>query len=147
MKKNQESMSAKYLDKANKFMEIGMKQIKFQLKVLGTDFVVLRPKENSKWKNVFGGSYSSDPTKETDYDQFTTRLLINLNEMRDVWSRNKDTTEVYSDNGDLQVGDEVQYTRAGITYRFKIIQKSAYSETSVGLFVYILSSMIETLET
>ena len=67
--------------------------------------------------------------------------------MRDVWSRNKDTTEVYSDNGDLQVGDEVQYTRAGITYRFKIIQKSAYSETSVGLFVYILSSMIETLET
>ena len=46
--KNQESMSAKYLDKANKFMEIGMKQIKFQLKVLGTDFVVLRPKDNSK---------------------------------------------------------------------------------------------------
>ena len=49
--------------------------------------------------------------------------------------------------GDLEVGDEWKYTRAGITYRFKIIQKSAYSETSVGLFVYILSSMIETLET
>lgn len=140
-------MSAKYLDKANKFMEIGMKQLKFQLKVLGTDFIVLRPKAESKWKNVFGGSYSSDPTKETDYTQFTTRLLINLNEMKDVWSRNRDTTEVYSDKGDLEVGDELQYTRNGITYRFKIIQKSAYSEASVGLYTYILSAMIETLET
>lgn len=144
---NQESMASKFLDKANKLMEIGMQQIKFQLKMLGTDFVVLRPKDNSKWKNVFGGSYSSDPTKETDYDQFTTRLLINLNDMRDVWSRNRDTTEVYSDNGELQVGDEVQYTRSGITYRFKIIQKSGYSEATVGLFVYVLSSMIETIET
>ena len=144
---NEESMSAKYLDKANKFMTIGMKQLKFQLKVLGTDFVVLRPLGGSKWKNVFGGSYSSDPTKETDYTQFTTRLLINLNEMKDVWSRNRDTTEVYSDNPDLEVGDELQYTRSGYTYRFKVVQKSAYSLEAVGLYVYILSAMIETLET
>ena len=53
---NEESMSAKYLGKANKFMEIGMKQLKFQLRVLGTDFVVLRPTEGSKWKSVFSGS-------------------------------------------------------------------------------------------
>ncbi|MCF0114040.1 MAG: hypothetical protein HUJ56_01710 [Erysipelotrichaceae bacterium] len=144
---NQEDMSAKYLDKANQLMTIGMKQIKFQLKFLGTDFVVLRPNDNSKWKKVFGGSYTSDPTKETDYTQFTTRLLINLNDMRDVWSRNRDTVEVYTDQGNLEVGDELQYTRAGITYRFKIIQKAAYSEVSVGLFSYVLSSMIETIET
>ena len=67
--------------------------------------------------------------------------------MRDVWGRNRDTTEVYSDNPDLEVGDELQYTRSGYTYRFKIIQKSAYSEEAVGLYVYVLSSMIETLET
>lgn len=144
---NEESMSAKYLDKANKFMAVGMKQLKFQLKVLGTDFVVLRPLEGSKWRNVFGGSYSSDPTKETDYTQFTTRLLINLNEMKDVWSRNRDTTEVYSDKSDLEVGDELQYTRSGYTYRFKVVQKSAFSQEAVGLFVYILSAMIETLDT
>lgn len=143
---NEESMSAKYLDKANRFMEVGMKQLKFQLKVLGTDFIVLRPTEGSKWKNVFGGSYSSDPTKETDYTQFTTRLLINLNEMKDVWARNRDTTEVYSDSSDLEVGDELQYTRSGLTYRFKIIQKMGYSQEAVGLFVYTLSAMIETIE-
>ena len=144
---NQESMSSKYLDKAAKFMKIGVKQIKFQLKILGTDFIVLRPKENSKWKNVFGGSYSSDTTKETDYEQFTTRLLINMNEMKDVWSRNRDAIEVYSENPDLQLGDELQYTRSGITSRFTIIQTLAYSEAAVGLYVYTLSSMIETLET
>jgi hypothetical protein len=105
---------------------------------------VNRPKDNSKWKNVFGGSYSSDDTLENDYTQFTTKLLINLNDLRDVWARNRDTLEVYSDKGDLEVGDELQYTREDITYRFKVIQKSAFSEASKGLYVYILSSIIET---
>ena len=141
---SEEDMSARYLDKANKFLEIGMRNIKLQLKFLGTKFVVSRPKENSKWKNVFGGSYSSDSTLENDYEQFTTTLLINLNDLRDVWSRNKDTTEVYSDKGDLEVGDELQYTREKLTYRFKIIQKNSFSEAAKGLYVYVLSSIIET---
>ena len=85
-----ENMASKYLDKANKLYSIGMKNIKIQLKMLGTDFAVSRPKDNSKWKNVFGGSYSSDSTVETDYEYFDTRLIVNLNDMRDVWSRNRD---------------------------------------------------------
>lgn len=141
---SEEGMSSKYLDKANKFYEIGMKNLKFYLKFLGTKFIVSRPKDNSKWKNVFGGSYSSDSTLENDYEQFTTTLLINLNDLRDVWSRNKDTTEVYSDKGDLEVGDELQYTREKLTYRFKIIQKNSFSEAAKGLYVYVLSSIIET---
>ena len=143
---SQESMASKYLDKANKFAGIGMKQIKVPLKISGTDFVVLRPKKSSKWANVFGGSYSSDNIVENDFDTGTTRLIINLNEMRDVWARNRDTTEAYTDDGSLQVGDELQYTRNKITYRFKIIQKNAYSEASEGVFMYVLSSIIETTE-
>lgn len=143
---SQESMASKYLDKANKFYKIGMKQIKFQLKFSGTDFIVLRPKKESKWTNVFGGSYSSDTIVENDYDQGTAKLIINLNDMRDVWARNRDTTEAYTDDGSLEVGDELQYTRNKITYRFKIIQKVAYSEASEGVFMYVLSSIIETTE-
>ena len=143
---SEEDMSARYLDKANKFLEIGMRNIKLQLKFLGTKFVVSRPKENSKWKNVFGGSYSSDSTLENDYEQFTTKLLINLNDLRDVWSRNRDTVEVCSDKNDLEVGDELQYTRDKITYRFKIVQKNAFSEAAKGIYVYVLSSIIETLD-
>lgn len=143
---SEEDMSARYLDKANKFLEIGMRNIKLQLKFLGTKFVVSRPKENSKWKNVFGGSYSSDSTLENDYEQFTTKLLINLNDLRDVWSRNRDTVEVYSDKNDLEVGDELQYTRDKITYRFKVVQKNAFSEVAKGIYVYVLSSIIETLD-
>lgn len=143
---NNESMVSKYLDKANKFLGIGLKQIKFQLKFSGTEFIVLRPKKESKWTNVFGGSYSSDTIIENDYDQGSVKLIINLNDMRDVWARNRDTTEAYTDNGTLEVGDELQYTRNKITYRFKIIQKVAYSEASEGLFMYVLSSIIETTE-
>ena len=62
-----EDMASKNLEKANKLYAIGVKAIKLQMKLLGTDFVVLRPKDNSKWKNVFGGSYSSDSTLENDY--------------------------------------------------------------------------------
>ena len=87
-------MISSNLDKANRLYEIGMKNIKLQLVLLGTEFVVLRPKNNSKWKNVFGGTYSSNPTLENDYDQFTTKLILNHNELRDVWNRNRDTLEV-----------------------------------------------------
>jgi hypothetical protein len=60
MAQNKEGMVNSQLDKANKLYAIGMKAIKTQLYLIGTDFVVLRPKDNSKWKNVFGGTYSSD---------------------------------------------------------------------------------------
>ena len=140
-----EDMASKSLEKANKLYKIGMKNIKVQMALIGTDFVVLRPKDNSKWKNVFGGSYSSDSTLENDYEQFSTRLIINQNELRDVWNRNRDTLESYSPDGSLNVGDELQYTRNKRTYRFKVILKQGYSEDADVLYVYTLSSIIETL--
>lgn len=138
-------MASKNIEKANKFYEIGMKNIKLQMKLLGTDFVVLRPKGNSKWKNVFGGTYSSDSTLENDYEQFTTRLIVNMNEFKDVWNRNRDTLESYTPDGTLNVGDELQYTRDKRVYRFKIIMKQGFSESANTLFLYTLSSIIETL--
>ena len=146
MASNAEDMASKLLEKANKLYSIGMKNMALQMKLLGTDFVVLRPKDNSKWKNVFGGTYSSDSTLENDYDQFTTRLIINMNDMRDVWNRNRDTIESYSPDGSLQVGDELQYTRNKRTYRFKISMKQGYSEEANTLFIYTLSSIVETLD-
>lgn len=141
-----EGMVSKHLDKVNKFYKIGAKHIKVQMNLLGTKFAVSRPKDNSKWKNVFGGIYSSDSTNETDYEHFTTKLIVNLNEMKDVWSRNRDMIDAYSSEGDLEVGDELQYTRDKITYRFKLVQKMAYSEASSdsGIYYYTLSSIIET---
>ena len=138
-------MASRNLDKANKLYSIGMKNIKLQLSLLGTNFIVLRPKDNSKWKNVFGGSYSSDSTLENDYDQFTVRLIINQNELTDVWNRNRDTVEVFTNDGSLQVGDELQYTRQKRTYRFKVSMKQGYSEVADVFYVYTLSSIIETL--
>lgn len=140
-----EDMTSKILDKANKIYSIGMKAIKLQMKLLGTDFVVLRPKDNSKWKNVFGGSYSADSTLENDYEQFTTRLIINLNDMRDVWNRNRDMVQSFTPDGSLKVGDELQFTRDKRTYRFKIVMKQSFSESADILYTYTLSSIVETL--
>lgn len=143
----EENMTSRQQDKAQKLYQIGLKNIKLQLALNGTKFVVLRPKDNSKWKNVFGGSYSSDSTLENDYDQFITTLIVNTNDMRDVWNRNRDSLEAFTNDGSLQVGDELQYTRDGRTYRFKISLKQGYSETANSLFLYTLMSIIETLDT
>ena len=78
----EEDMSARYLDKSNRFYEIGMKNIKLQLKFLGTKFVVNRPKDNSKWKQVFGGTYSSDSTMENDYEKF----ISDFNELKTIYT-------------------------------------------------------------
>ena len=139
-------MVSSQLEKANKLYSIGAQAIKIQLALAGTNFVVLRPKDNSKWKNVFGGTYSSDSTLENDYDQFTTRLIVNLSEMKDVWNRNRDTLEVITNDGTLEVGDELQYTRDKRTYRFKVVLKQGYSETANVIYNYTLMSIIETLD-
>ena len=115
-----ENMASRSVERSNKFYKATLKTIKAQLAMLGTKFIVLRPKENSKWKNVFGGSYSSDSTLENDYDEFTTTLIINQNDMKDVWNRNRDSVEAITNDGSLEVGDELQYTRDKRTYRFKI---------------------------
>ena len=143
-----ENMTSKNLDKAQKFFSIGLQNgIKLQLKLNGTEFVVMRPKDNSKWKNVFGGSFSSDSTLENDYEQFTTTLVINTNDMKDVWNRNRDILEAWTNDGSLEVGDELQYIRNGRTYRFKISLKQGFSETADSLFSYNLMAIIETLDT
>lgn len=139
-------MTPAALEKAKRFLQLGLKAIKIQLELNGTKFVVLRPKENSKWKNVFGGSFSSDANLETDYDQTTTTLIVNTNDMRDVWNRNRDTLDAWTNDGTLQLGDELQYTRDGITYRFKISQKSGFSDAADFLYSYSLMSIIETLD-
>ena len=131
---SEENLMSKYLDVANKFYSIGMKNMKLYKKILGTNFIVNRPKSQSKYKQVFGGSYSSDDVLEVDYTQFNVRLIL------------RDTIEVYNDIDELEVGDELQYTREGRTYRFKVSQKSSYSEVSSSIYVYILSSIIETLD-
>ena len=141
-----ENMASRSVERSNKFYQATLKTIKAQLAMLGTKFIVLRPKENSKWKNVFGGSYSSDSTLENDYDEFTTTLIINQNEMKDVWNRNRDSVEAITNDGSLEVGDELQYTRDKRTYRFKITLKQGYSETGDTLFSYTLMSIIETLD-
>ncbi len=142
-----ESMGSKLVEKATKLYSIGAKAIKIQMALGGTDFVVLRPKDNNKYKNVFGGSFSSDSTLENDYDQFTTRLIVNLNEMRDVWNRNRDSVEATTNDGSLEVGDELQYTKDNRTFRFKIVLKQGYSETADVIYQYTLMSIIETLDT
>lgn len=140
-----ENMASKILDQANKLYKIGLKGIKLQMNMLGTDFVVLRPKDNSKWKNVFGGAYSSDNTLENDYEQFTIKLIVNMNDMKDVWNRNQSQVQAFTDDGTLEVGDEIQYTREKRTYRFKVMSKQAFSEVADVWFTYVLSSIVETL--
>ena len=140
-----ESMVSQILDKSGKFYQAALGMIKSQLALIGTEFVGLRPKDNSKWKNVFGGSYSSESTLENDYTHFTATLIINMNDMKDVWNRNRTSLEAVTDDGSLEVGDELQYTRAGRTFRFKISQKQGYSETADTIYIYTLMSIIETL--
>ncbi len=140
-----ENMASQILDKSGKFYQAALGTIRAQLALVGTNFIGLRPKDNSKWKNVFGGSYSSESTLENDYEQFQTTLLINMNDMKDVWNRNRDSLEAITDDGSLEVGDELQYTRSGRTFRFKISQKMGYSETADTVFAYTLMSIIETL--
>jgi hypothetical protein len=66
--------------------------------------------------------------------------------MRDVWNRNRDSIEALTNDGSLEVGDELRYTRENRTFRFKITLKQGYSETANVLYSYTLMSIVETLD-
>ena len=54
----EENMTSRQQDKAQKLYQIGLKNIKLQLALNGTKFVVLRPKDNSLSGRMYLGVHT-----------------------------------------------------------------------------------------
>lgn len=128
----------KYLDNANKFYRLAMNQFDFYLKIMGTDVVIIRVKDDSAHKNVFGTVYSSNLNNDEDLIKLKYRILINMNDMRRIFSQSADNFEVYDNRDVMKMGDIIEFSRRDKTYQFKITEVQAFSEASDVLWRYTL---------
>lgn len=133
----------KYFENANKFYELAMNQYDFYLKIMGIDILIIRVKENAIRKEVYGAVYSSDLLNDEDLIKIKYRIIINLNDMRKIWSKVADSFEVYDNRNVLQMGDIVQMVRRDNMYRFKVTNVESFSESERIIYRYYLQGYQE----
>lgn len=132
-----------YLDNANRFYSIAMNQFDFYLKLMGTDVTIVRVKDDSKDKELFGATFTSDMLGDGDVDRLKYRILINLNDMRKIYQQTADQFEVFDNRDVMKLGDLIIYQRREREYKFKVIDVQAFSEAKNVLYRYTLQGYQE----
>jgi len=125
----------KFFDNCNKFYSIAFKQMAFSKKIMGTKVIVSRVAKNSKNRKVYGKMYNPLPDEvvvenenEKEIEEFEYVILINLNDMKDVYLRMVDQIEILDNEDKIQQGDILTFVRGGMMFRLKVVKHYSFSE-------------------
>lgn len=132
------------LDNANQFYATSLKQFKFYKKLLGTKVIVTRVNQDSKYKTVFGNIYNTTLIDDEDKTEFDYIVLINMNDMKNIYQKMIDQLDFYDNEDKLRVGDILTFSRKSQEYKFKIIRQDTFSEAGGVLNRYQIQGLIET---
>jgi hypothetical protein len=132
------------LDNTNSFYKLALSQWKIAKKLLGTKVTISRVKDSSKYQDVFGSIYTSTLLNDDDVTKFSYIILINMNDMKLIYSKNIDSFELFDNEDVLQVGDVISYSRKGQQYKFKVTKPESFSEAEGVLNKYTLLGIVET---
>jgi hypothetical protein len=137
----------KYLDNANTFYHIALQQFKFYKKLEGTKVVVSRISNSSKYKEVFGTTYSSTLMNDNEKSEFEYVIIINMNDMKKLYQKNIDQLQFMDNQDTIKLGDVLTYTRKTQEYKFKVTDVQTFSEAEGVLYQYTIAGMTETNQT
>jgi hypothetical protein len=132
-----------HLDNAKKFYSTGLKQFKFYKKLLGTKVVVSRG-NNSDWNYAFGSVFTDTSVNNENCIKFDYTVLINLNDMKDIYLKMVDPIDIYDNEDTLKKGDLLTFARGNQVYNFRVTKHETFSEAGNIINKYILGGIIET---
>ena len=135
------------LDNTNRIHQIGLKQFSWWKKVQGTKCQVVRIKENTSYKNVFGSIANSTLPDDDDAEKFTYVVLISMNDMKKLFQKSIDPLQFYDNEGILQLGDILVFSRLSQEYKWKVTDIQTFSETGNVLNYYTISGLAEVNST
>lgn len=133
----------KYLDNANLFYSIALKQFKVYKKLLGTKVVVTRILNDSKYKTVFGATYHSTLKNDNEVKNFDATIIINMNDMKRIFQKTADQLDFYDNERVMELGDIFIFSRKNQEYKFKVVNIESFSEASDVLWRYTASGLVE----
>lgn len=139
-----EGFVSKYLDKANAFERVMLKQIDFFKKLQGTKVIVSRYTDDNKYKSVYGSLFNSDLLGEEGKKSFEYVVLINMHDMKKLYQRTIDSIEFYDNKDIIKQGDLLTYSRGGNQYQFKVTSVDTWSDDSLVLNRYTLTGLRES---
>jgi hypothetical protein len=135
---------ADLLDNSNKFHSVALNQFKLNKKLLGTKVSVERISPNSKYREVFGGLYTSENLDDSEIERFSYVILLNMNDMKNLLSKNVNSLEIFDNENILRLGDVLSYRRRDQEYQFKVSSVETFSEAENVLYKYTLLGLLET---
>lgn len=135
------------LDNTNRIHQIGLKQFSWWKKVQGTKCQVVRIKENTSYKNVFGSIANSTLPDDDDAEKFPYVVLISMNDMKKLFQKSIDPLQFYDNEGILQLGDILVFSRLSQEYKWKVTDIQTFSETGNVLNYYTISGLAEVNST
>lgn len=127
----------------NSFYKIGLTQLSWYKKTLGTKCIVSRIIKQSKYKDVFGSTVSSTINENTDVEEFPYVVLINLNDMMKLFQKSITQLDFYDNESILQLGDVLRFSSSGQEFRYKITDIQTFNETGKVLNRYSISGLVE----
>lgn len=135
------------LDNTNRIHQVGLKQFSWWKKVQGTKCQVVRIKENTSYKNVFGSIANSTLPDDDDAEKFPYVVLISMNDMKKLFQKSIDPLQFYDNEGILQLGDILVFSRLSQEYKWKVTDIQTFSETGNVLNYYTISGLAEVNST
>jgi hypothetical protein len=131
------------LDNTNKIYQVSLKQFDWWKKVQGTECQVVRIKENSSYKTVFGSIANSTLPDDEDAEKFPYVILINMNDMKRLFQKAVDPLQFYDNQQELKLGDILIFSRYDQEFKWKITEIQTFSETANVLNQYTITGLVE----
>lgn len=99
-------------------------------KIQGTDVVLIRSKEESKFKDFFGSMAHSDSIDDDNTENSKVRLLINHNEVYELWYGGIQSSMIVDREGILERGDLIRYSSGKQVFTFKVTEHRVYGDSA-----------------
>lgn len=135
------------LDNTNHIHRIGLKQFSWWKKIQGTKCQVVRIKENTSYKNVFGSIANSTLPDDDDAEKFSYIILTSMNDMKKLFQKSIDPLQFYDNDSVLQLGDILVFSRLHQEYKWKVTEIQTFSETANVLNQYTITGLVEVNST
>ena len=132
-----------HADNVLHFYRNALLQFNFTKKYYGTQVVVNRPIKGSDGEEVFGSIYSSTIANDDEYEYFNYVIVINMNNMKNIYLKTIEQVEIFDNEAVLKKGDTLTFTRGNYEYKFIIKEHYTYSEAGGVINKYLLSGFRE----
>lgn len=131
------------LDNTNRIYQVSLKQFDWWKKVQGTKVQVVRIKESSSYRAVYGSIANSTLPDDSQAEKFPYVVLISMNDIKRIFAKTQDPLQFMDNQDVLRLGDILTFARGSQEYKWKITEVMTFSESADVIHTYTITGLNE----